>query len=162
MTPRTSLSTKTRPKVQLAGRTELNFVDSYKYNIAAYRLAEMLGVEDMLPVYVECKYQGDPGCLSWWLPVKMEEERVKQKIDAPDSDAWNNQMYRIRVFDEFSRRYPKSFDKAESAKGAMLRRRCPYRGKFVWPKRSPHAWGGAIADLSQLGTSGSVKCFGIS
>jgi hypothetical protein len=33
-----------------SGSTELNFVDSYKYNIAAYALAEMLGVEDMLPV----------------------------------------------------------------------------------------------------------------
>jgi len=88
--------------VQMAsGRTELNFVDSYKYNIAAYALAEMLGVEDMLPVYVERKYNGDPGSLSWWLPVKMDgEERMRQKANAPDSDAWNNQMYRIRVFDQ--------------------------------------------------------------
>jgi hypothetical protein len=55
----------------------------------------------LLPVYVERKYKGDPGSLSWWLPVKMDEaERVKQKVAAPDSDAWNNQMYRIRVFDE--------------------------------------------------------------
>jgi hypothetical protein len=84
-----------------SGRVELNFVDSYKYNIAAYSLAEMLGIDDMLPVYVERKYKGDPGSLSWWLPVKMDEaERVKRKIDAPDADAWNNQMYRIRVFDE--------------------------------------------------------------
>jgi hypothetical protein len=84
-----------------SGRTEMNFVDSYKYNIAAYALAEMLGVEDMLPVYVERKYKGDPGSLSWWLPVKMDEEdRVKQKLAVPDSDAWNNQMYRIRVFDQ--------------------------------------------------------------
>jgi hypothetical protein len=90
-----------KTNVQLAKGTELNFVDSYKYNIAAYALAEMLGVEDMLPVYVERKYKGDPGSLSWWLPVKMdEEERVKQKIAVPDADAWNDQMYRIRVFDQ--------------------------------------------------------------
>jgi hypothetical protein len=91
-----------KQNMQLAsGRTELNFVDSYKYNIAAYALAEMLGVEDMLPVYVERKYRGDPGSLSWWLPVKMDgEERMRQKLTAPDPDAWNNQMYRIRVFDE--------------------------------------------------------------
>ncbi|HEV2728721.1 MAG TPA: hypothetical protein VGV15_01705 [Terriglobales bacterium] len=91
-----------KANVQLAsGRTEMNFVDSYKYNIAAYALAEMLGVEDMLPVYVERKYKGNPGSLSWWLPVKMdEEERVKRKVTAPDADAWNNQMYRIRVFDQ--------------------------------------------------------------
>lgn len=83
------------------GHTELNFVDSYKYNIAAYRLAEMLGVDDMMPVYVERKYIHGPGSLSWWLPVKMDEaDRVKNKISVPDADAWNNQMYRIRVFDE--------------------------------------------------------------
>lgn len=83
------------------GTTEVNFVDSYKYNIAAYTLAEMLGVEDMLPVYVERKYIHGPGSLSWWLPVKMDEaDRVKRKIEVPDADAWNNQMYRIRVFDE--------------------------------------------------------------
>jgi hypothetical protein len=83
------------------GHSELNFVDSYKYNIAAYRLAEMLGVDDMMPVYVERKYIHGPGSLSWWLPVKMDEaDRVKNKIDVPDADAWNNQMYRIRVFDE--------------------------------------------------------------
>jgi hypothetical protein len=91
-----------KTNLQMAsGRTELMFVDSYKYNIAAYALAEMLGVEDMLPVYVERKYKGDSGSLSWWLPVKMdEEERVKQKVTVPDPDGWNNQMYRIRVFDQ--------------------------------------------------------------
>jgi hypothetical protein len=91
-----------KSNVQLqSGRTEMIFVDSYKYNIAAYTLAEMLGVEDMLPVYVERKYKGDAGSLSWWLPVKMDEaERLQRKVVAPDADAWNNQMYRIRVFDE--------------------------------------------------------------
>jgi hypothetical protein len=86
------------------GHTEMNFVDSYKYNLAAYQLAEMLGVEDMLPVYVERKYIRGPGSLSWWLAVKMDEaDRVKQKIAVPDPDAWNDQMYRIRVFDELVR-----------------------------------------------------------
>ena len=91
-----------KPTAQMAsGRTELNFVDSYKYNIAAYALAEMLGVQDSLPVYVERKYKGDSGSLSWWLPVKMDEaERVERKVTPPDLDAWDNQMYRIRVFDE--------------------------------------------------------------
>ncbi len=83
------------------GRTELNFVDSYKNNIAAYTVAEMLGVEYMLPVYVERKYAGESGSLSWWLSIKMDEaDRVKQKVAVPDLDAWNNQMYRVRVFDE--------------------------------------------------------------
>lgn len=90
-----------KPVMQLQSGTEVNFVDSYKYNIAAYGLAELLGIEDMLPVYVERKWKGDNGSLSWWLPVKMDEvERHKQKLTAPDADAWNNQMYKIRVLDQ--------------------------------------------------------------
>src|SRR5260370_30495523 len=82
-----------------SGRTEMNFVDSYKYNIAAYALAELVGLDDMIPVYVERSWRGNPGSLSWWLPVKMdEEERVKQKVQPPDADAWANQMDKVRVF----------------------------------------------------------------
>src|SRR5215831_12801047 len=90
-----------KPSMQFGnGQVEYNFVDSYKYNIAAYALAELLGIEDMLPVYVERKWQGHVGSLSWWLPVKMDEgERLKKKLLAPDLDAWNKQMYRVRVFD---------------------------------------------------------------
>jgi hypothetical protein len=84
-----------------SGAIELNFVDSYKYNIAAYALAELIGMDDMVPVYVERKYDGKKGSLSWWLPVKMDEaDRLKQKISVPAPEAWNNQMYKIRVFDQ--------------------------------------------------------------
>lgn len=90
-----------KAEMKLASHTELNFVDSYKYNIAAYALAELIGMDDMLPVYVERKWKGDSGSLSWWLPVRMdEEERHKQKLSPPDPDAWNAQMYKIRVFDQ--------------------------------------------------------------
>lgn len=91
-----------KPMHELAsGRMEMNFVDSYKYNIAGYILAEMLGLGDMVPVYVERKWHGNTGSLSWWLPVKMDDqERVKQKIVPPDPEAWNKQMYRVRVFDQ--------------------------------------------------------------
>jgi hypothetical protein len=83
------------------GTIEINFVDSYKYNVAAYTLAELLGVDGMLPVYVERKWNGNLGSLSWWLPVKMDEgERLQRKLRAPDQEAWNKQMYKIRVFDE--------------------------------------------------------------
>ena len=89
-----------KASVQLASGTELGFVDSYKYNIAAYRLAELIGLDDLLPVYVERKWKGDAGSLSWWLPVKMDEaERVKQKLEVPDPEAWDKQMYKVRVLD---------------------------------------------------------------
>ena len=84
-----------------SGKTEMNFVDSYKYNIAAYQLAELIGLDDMVPVYVQRKWEGKTGSLSWWLPVKMDEaERIKQKIPVPDADSWNKQMYKIRVLDQ--------------------------------------------------------------
>jgi len=88
-------------KQMASGRTEMNFVDSYKYNIAAYELAAMLGLDDMVPVYVQRKYAGKIGSFGWWLPVKMDEaDRVKQKIPVPDPDSWNKQMYKVRVLDQ--------------------------------------------------------------
>jgi len=83
------------------GHTEVNFVDSYKYNIAAYQLSQLIGMDNMIPVYVERKWQGNVGSMSWMIPVKMdEEERLSKKIATPNQDAWNKQMYKIRVFDE--------------------------------------------------------------
>jgi hypothetical protein len=83
------------------GRIELDFVDSYKYNLAAYEIAELVGLDSMLPVYVERKWQGKTGSLSWWLPIKMDDaERFEKKIEPPDSDKWNKQIFRIRVLDE--------------------------------------------------------------
>ncbi len=82
-----------------SGRTEINFRDSYKYDIGAYELAKLLGLGDMMPVTVPRKWQGKPGALSWWLPVKMdEEERIKRHLEPPDPEAWNRQMYKMRVF----------------------------------------------------------------
>jgi hypothetical protein len=83
------------------GRTELNFVDSYHYDIAAYQLARMLGMDDMVPPYVERKWNGETGALSWWIPWKWDEEmRHQQGLQAPDAASWNNQMHKIRVFDQ--------------------------------------------------------------
>jgi len=90
-----------KASMQLASGTELAFVDSYKYNIAAYQLADLLGLDDVVPVYVERKWKGDVGSFSWWLPVKMDEaDRLKRKVEVPDPDAWDKQMYKIRVLDQ--------------------------------------------------------------
>ena len=79
--------------------TELNFVDSYKYNIAAYELARLLELDHMMPVYVERRWNGQTGSISWFVPTLMDEsERLKKKLQPPNSTDWNNQMYRMRVF----------------------------------------------------------------
>jgi len=83
------------------GHTELNFVDSYRYDIAGYLLAKLVGMNDMIPVTVKRNWNGQDGALSWWIPWKWDEVmRHHQSLDPPDPDAWKNQMYKVRVFDQ--------------------------------------------------------------
>lgn len=83
------------------GTREVGFRDCYKYNIAAYELARMLGLGDMMPVTVERKWDEKTGSLSWWLPVMMDEAtRAERKVFPPDAQAWNRQMYKKRIFAE--------------------------------------------------------------
>jgi len=81
--------------------TELNFKDSYKFNIAAYRLDQILGL-NMTPVSVERRIGGKSSAVTWWVDdVLMDEEaRHKNNVEPPDKDAWNQQMYIVRVFDQ--------------------------------------------------------------
>lgn len=83
------------------GTTEINYVDSYRYNIAAYKLAVLLGLEEMMPVTVERKWNRMTGSLSWWLEVQMDEkERYEKGIRPPDVEAYNRQVHKMRVFAE--------------------------------------------------------------
>ncbi len=82
-----------------SGKVEFDFVDSYKYTLAAYRVAELVGLVHMMPVHVERVWRGDKGALSWWIDAVMDEgERLKNKVQAPRPEEWNQQMYRMRVF----------------------------------------------------------------
>jgi hypothetical protein len=91
---------ETIPVMKFAnGRTELDFVDSYAYNVAAYRVAELVGLDDMMPVTVEAKWNGRKGSLAWMIDTMMDEEaRLAKKIEPPDRDEWNRQMHRMRIF----------------------------------------------------------------
>ena len=92
-----------KPQMQFAdGHTEFNFKDSYKYDIAAYEIAKLIGMDNMIPVAVERSWNGMRGALVWWVPnIQMDEgDRTEKHLSAPDPDDWNKQMYRIRVFDE--------------------------------------------------------------
>ena len=84
------------------GTSEFNFKDTFKFNIAAWKLARLLGIEDMMPPYVERRYQGMAASFSWYVDNDMmdEEERLKKNLKSPDQDAWNQEMYVMRVFDQ--------------------------------------------------------------
>jgi hypothetical protein len=90
-----------KPLMQANGQSEVNFVDSWRYNVAAYRLAGLLGLESMMPVTVEYRYKSNPGALAWWMDSLMDEgERLKKRIQPPVPAAWNEDMLRMRVFME--------------------------------------------------------------
>jgi len=93
---------ETRPTREFNdGSVELNFRDSYKYNIAAYQLSKLLGLDHMMPVTVFRKWSGMSGSMAWWLPVKMDEvDRKRKKLEPADKEAWGQQMHRKRVFAE--------------------------------------------------------------
>lgn len=83
------------------GQSELNFVDSWRYNIAAYRLADRLGLAGMMPITIEYRYRGRVGSLTWWMESLMDEgERLAKKLQPPDPALWNEDMLRMRVFME--------------------------------------------------------------
>ena len=81
--------------------TELNFTDSYKYNIAGYRLDKIMGL-GMVPVSVKRKVGGNWAAVTWWIDdvLMTEKQRKKRKIPTPNPDHWNKQMYCLRVFDQ--------------------------------------------------------------
>ena len=93
---------ETKPFMQFAdGRTEINFKDFWEYNIAAYRIAKLLGLDDMVPVYTERKWSGMVGSISWYVADEQfdEADRHKQNIPVPAAlvGGYNKQMYKVRL-----------------------------------------------------------------
>jgi len=80
--------------------TELNFRDTWKFNVAGYELAKMLSLNMVAP-YVERRYSGGPAALSWWVnDAMMERDRVQKKLTPPDIARWNDEMQAARLFRE--------------------------------------------------------------
>jgi len=81
--------------------TEFNFRDSWRYNVAAYRLDRLLEL-GMIPPSVERAYDGKVGALTWWVDdvIMDETARLKKKVQVPDARAWNEQMWHVRMFDQ--------------------------------------------------------------
>ena len=81
--------------------TELNFRDSYKFNIAAYRLDRLLNL-NMVPVSVERRIKNERAAVTWWVDdvLMMEKERLEQRVSAPNRVEWSDQIYQMRIFNE--------------------------------------------------------------
>lgn len=83
------------------GLVEKNFRDSYKFNIAAYRLGKLLGMKS-IPMSVEREVDGKLGSMTWWLDNIWitELERRDKGIKPPASQFWIDELNIVRVFDQ--------------------------------------------------------------
>lgn len=83
------------------GKVELDFRDSYHFNIAAWELARLVGIEAMVPPCVERAIKYEKGSLCWWVPWRWDEQmRIEQNLRPPDQERWNRQWETMRVFRE--------------------------------------------------------------
>ena len=84
------------------GTSEVNFKDSYRYNIAGYRLAMLLGLNHV-PMSVERRVEGNDAAVTWWVDDVLMDEGARTKKGAPkewDPSRTASQVYILRVFDE--------------------------------------------------------------
>lgn len=81
--------------------SEINFKDSYRYNVGAYRLAVLLGL-DNVPMSVERTVDGKRAAVTWWIDAVLMDERARLKTGerGPDPERTNMQTHLMRVFDE--------------------------------------------------------------
>jgi hypothetical protein len=90
-----------RTSMALNSGIELDFHDSYKGYVAAYRIGRLLGIK-MIPVSVVRRHDQKLAAYTWWIDGVMmdESQRLDKKIRPADVEEWNRRMYVVRVFDQ--------------------------------------------------------------
>ena len=90
-----------KPLYNTGNRVEADFRDSYKFNIAAYRVDRLIRL-GMVPVSVEREVGRKKASVTWWVDnvQMMEKDRYQKKIEPPNRADWNDQMRNARVFNE--------------------------------------------------------------
>ena len=81
---------------------EVNFKDTYRFNIAGWKLARLLGLEDMVPPSVRRSFKGNDASYTWWVSdVKMDEFAMRAKgVSAPNMATWLQEYAVVHVFDQ--------------------------------------------------------------
>ena len=62
--------------------SETNFKDTYRYNIGGYRLARLLGMNNV-PMSVKRLVDGKDAAVTWWIDDVQFDEQGRLKQDAP-------------------------------------------------------------------------------
>jgi len=75
--------------VNIERRADRIFKDQYRYNIAAYRIARLLGLANV-PVSVERKVDDIPAAVTWWVDGVLmdEEERLEREKNKTAPHGW--------------------------------------------------------------------------
>ena len=90
-----------KPVFEAGDHTELNFKDTYRFNIAAYRLARLLEI-NTVPMSVERNVDGKSAAVTWWVDdVKMsEKDRLAKQTMGPNPLRTSNQIQLMHIWDE--------------------------------------------------------------
>jgi hypothetical protein len=86
---------------QAGQASEVNFRDTYRYNIAGYRLARLIGLT-RVPMSVERDIDGKRAAVTWWIDdVMMDEDgRTKKKTVGPDALRFARHIQVMKIWDE--------------------------------------------------------------
>jgi hypothetical protein len=85
--------------VKLRSETVMQFRDTYLFQIAAYELSRLVGL-NVVPPSVKRRLHGEPGSLTMWLEGMItDEDRQKQNREAPDPVRWHQQLHNMRTWD---------------------------------------------------------------
>jgi hypothetical protein len=83
------------------GAAEFNFEDSWRFNVAAYRIDRLIGL-NMVPVSIERPWRSKASAFTWWVDDVMMDEgkRSKDNTQPTDTRRWNEQLQLVRLFDQ--------------------------------------------------------------
>jgi len=89
------------PQLTLGPSSQLDARNSWRNNVAAYRLDRLLGLR-MVPVTVIRPYETKRAAFTWWQDdlLMTEKERSEKGEQPPDAEAWTRQIQVAKVFDE--------------------------------------------------------------
>ncbi len=84
------------------GRMEVDFRDSYRYEIAAYELDKVLGL-GLVPPTVERRIDGERGAMQLWVEGALTElDRIEQELHSPNPESWRAQVYKMRLLHQLT------------------------------------------------------------
>jgi hypothetical protein len=99
--------------------SEVDFKDTYRYNIAGYRLAQLVGI-DTVPMSVQRRYKGKDAAVTWWIDDVMFDESGRMELNdkamGPDPQRTQRQLHIMRIWDE------------------LIQNRDRNRGNVLWTK----------------------------